>query len=177
MFSRLSVSRKIQVLGLVPLALFLLLFFTYLLPVFGARFMDAKKEGARNVVDLGYHLLAGLESRVQKGELNLEQAQQLGRSGIMSMRYEDNNYLWLASPGARIADVAGRFRQVGAAARAQTETSREVSVLVDENHAQLTQNASATQELSATVVEITHTASDLAEVAEGLRSAVGGFKL
>jgi len=102
MFSRLSVSRKIQVLGLVPLALFLLLFFAYLLPVFGTRFMDAKKEGAKNVVDLGYHLLAGLESRVQKGELSLEQAQQLGRTGIMSMRYEDNNYLWLASPGARI---------------------------------------------------------------------------
>jgi len=102
MFSRLSVSRKIQVLGLVPLALFLLLFFAYLLPVFGTRFMDAKKEGARNVVNLGYHLLAGLESRVQKGELSLEQAQQLGRSGIMSMRYEGNNYLWLASPGARI---------------------------------------------------------------------------
>ncbi len=102
MFSRLSVSRKIQVLGLVPLALFLLLFFAYLLPAFGTRFMDAKKEGAKNVVDLGYHLLAGLESRVKKGELSLEQAQAQGRAGIMSMRYEDNNYLWIASPGARI---------------------------------------------------------------------------
>ena len=95
MFSRLSVSRKIQVLGLVPLAIFLLLFFAYLLPVFGTRFMDAKKEGARNVVDMGYSFFADLEARVKKGELSQEQAQAQGRAGIMSMRYEGNNYLWI----------------------------------------------------------------------------------
>jgi methyl-accepting chemotaxis protein len=77
----------------------------------------------------------------------------------------------------KIGDVAGRFQQIGAAAKAQTDTSREVNILVDQNHAQLAQNASATHELSATVHEITRTASDLAEVAEGLRAAVSGFKL
>ncbi len=114
MFSRLSVSRKIQVLGLAPLGLFLLLFFAYLLPVFGTRYLEAKKEGARNVINLGYTYLAGLEARVQKGELTLEQAQQQARTGLMSMRYEGDNYLWIASPGARIvahpikADLNGK---------------------------------------------------------------------
>ena len=102
MFSRLSISRKVQVLGLLPLVLFLLFAFGYLLPLFGARYLESRKEGARNIVDMGYHLLAGLESRVQKGELTREQAQQQGRAGILSMRYEGNNYLWIASPGARI---------------------------------------------------------------------------
>jgi methyl-accepting chemotaxis protein len=101
-FSRLSISKKIQVLGLVPLALFLLLFFAYLLPAFGTRYLEARKEGVRNVVELGYHYLAGLEARVKAGELSLEQAQQLGRAGILAMRYEGDNYLWIASPGARI---------------------------------------------------------------------------
>ena len=102
MIKRLSVSRKIQLLGLVPLGIFLLLFFAYLLPAFGNRYMEGKKEGAKNVVDIAYHLLSGLESRVQKGELTREQAQQLGRASLLSMRYEGNNYLWIASPGSRI---------------------------------------------------------------------------
>jgi methyl-accepting chemotaxis protein len=102
MFSRLSISRKVQILGLLPLGLFLLFFFAYLLPLFGTRYLDARKEGARHVVDMGYHFLSGLESRVQKGELTREQAQLQGRAGILSMRYEGSNYLWIASPGARI---------------------------------------------------------------------------
>ncbi|MCE1204688.1 MAG: methyl-accepting chemotaxis protein [Holophagaceae bacterium] len=104
MFGRLSISRKIQLLGLAPLTLFLLLFFAYLLPVFGARYLDSRKEGARSVVDMGYHLLADLEARVQKGELDRNQAQQQGRAALMAMRYEGSNYLWIASPGARIID-------------------------------------------------------------------------
>ena len=119
MLKRLSVSQKIWALGMTPLVLFLLFFFAYLLPVFGTRYLEAKKEGARNVVDLGYHLLAGLEARVQKGELTLEAAQQLGRSGILSMRYEGNNYLWIASPGAVIVahpikpDLEGKAMNAG----------------------------------------------------------------
>jgi methyl-accepting chemotaxis protein len=77
----------------------------------------------------------------------------------------------------RIADVAGQFQGIGAAAKAQSDTSAEVNLLVAENNAQLAQNASATHELSATVQEITRTAADLAQVAEGLRAAVEGFKL
>jgi methyl-accepting chemotaxis protein len=85
-----------------PLTLFLVLFYAYLLPAFGTRYMEAKQQGARNVVDMGYSMLTALDSRVRKGELNLEQAQAQGRAAVLSMRYEDNNYLWIASPGARI---------------------------------------------------------------------------
>ncbi len=102
MFSRLSVSRKIQVLGLIPLGLFLLLFYAYLLPAFGTSFMEGRKQGAQNVVDMGYNFLADLDARVKAGELTLEQAQAQGRAGIMAMRYDKSNYLWIASPGARI---------------------------------------------------------------------------
>jgi methyl-accepting chemotaxis protein len=102
MFKQWSVSRKVQALGLVPMALILLLFFAFLLPLFGARYLAARKEGARHVVDLGYSLLAGLEARVQKGELTRDQAQQQARASLLALRYEGNNYLWLASPGARI---------------------------------------------------------------------------
>jgi methyl-accepting chemotaxis protein len=119
MFNRLSVSRKIQVLGLVPLTLFLALFFAYLLPAFGTRYLEAKQQGARNVVDTAYSFLASLESRVQKGELSLEQAQAQGRATLLAMRYEGNNYLWIASPGARIVahpikpELAGKDMSAG----------------------------------------------------------------
>jgi methyl-accepting chemotaxis protein len=115
-------------------------------------------------------------SRGAAGEIErlIQRTQEAVEAGVHGV---DTTLQSLEDIRARITDVAGRFQQIGAAARAQTDTSHLVNGLVEENHAQLTQNASATQELSATVVEISRTASDLAEVAEGLRAAVGGFKL
>jgi len=115
-------------------------------------------------------------SRGAAGEIEqlIQRTQEAVESGVQGVNVTLHS---LEDIRGRIGDVAGRFDQIGAAATAQTNTSREVNVLVDGNHAQLAQNASATQELSATVHEITRTASDLAEVAEGLRAAVGEFKL
>ncbi|MDR3685194.1 MAG: methyl-accepting chemotaxis protein, partial [Geothrix sp.] len=115
-------------------------------------------------------------SRGAAGEIEqlIQRTQDAVESGVQGV---DTTLRSLQDIREKIGDVAGRFEQIGTAAEAQNTTSREVNVLVEGNHAQLAQNASATQELSATVHEITRTASDLAEVAEGLRAAVGGFKL
>ncbi len=77
----------------------------------------------------------------------------------------------------RIQEVASRVSQIGAFARGQATTSVEVTRMMDQTSHGLTQNATATHELAATVKEIAKTSEDLAQVAEGLRALAGSFKL
>ena len=77
----------------------------------------------------------------------------------------------------RITGIAQSIQEIGVLSQAQAETSHEVARKMDRTTGRLAQNASATQELSATVTEITRTSEDLAGVAEGLRHVMGGFKL
>ena len=93
MFKRLSIYRKTLVLGLAPLGIFLLVVYAYLLPAFGRRYLEARKDGARQVVETAFNLVQGLEARVQKGELTREQAQQQATGDVLAMRYDGDNYL------------------------------------------------------------------------------------
>jgi len=77
----------------------------------------------------------------------------------------------------RITDMAKRIHQIGTVVDGQAVTSTQVAGRMDETSMGLSQNATATHELSATVHEIAKTSEDLAQVAEGLRDLVGGFKL
>jgi methyl-accepting chemotaxis protein len=68
---------------------------------------------------------------------------------------------------ARVRDLATR----------QADTSRQVTVRMGDTSQILIRNAAATQELTATVQEITRTSDDLAQVAEGLQSLVAQFRV
>ena len=102
MFKRLSIYRKTLALGLAPLGIFLLVVYAYLLPAFGRRYLEARKDGARQVVETAFNLVQGLEARVQKGELTREQAQQQATGDVLAMRYDGDNYLWIQAPGPRM---------------------------------------------------------------------------
>jgi methyl-accepting chemotaxis protein len=77
----------------------------------------------------------------------------------------------------RITGMAARIRHIGDVAEGQASTSTKVTESMTDTSLGLSQNATATHELSATVHEIAKTSEDLAEVAEGLRNLVSGFKL
>ena len=103
-----------------------------------------------------------------------ERTQSSVAGGVASM---EANLEHLKSLGGKIGGIAESIRAIGALSLAQAETSQDVSQRMAHTAAGLAQNASATQELSATVQEITRTSDDLAGVAEGLRHVVAAFKL
>ncbi|NTV73105.1 MAG: methyl-accepting chemotaxis protein [Holophaga sp.] len=77
----------------------------------------------------------------------------------------------------KMKGIAESVQNIGGLSRSQAETSEDVATRMAQTTNQLVQNASATQELNATVVEITQTSDDLAKVADGLRQLVKGFKV
>lgn len=98
----LTIYRKILLVGCIPIAIFVLVFYVFVLPGFGDRYMEARKIGAKQVVEMGYSYLAAIDGRVQKGELSLEDAQKQAIRTLMDMRYAGDNYVWIAAPGPRM---------------------------------------------------------------------------
>lgn len=76
-----------------------------------------------------------------------------------------------------IGGLAAMILEVGAAADEQARTSSEVAQQVGENLVRVAHNATATEQLSRTVIEISHTAAELARVAENQNHLVGQFKV
>jgi methyl-accepting chemotaxis protein len=107
-------------------------------------------------------------------EVLIQSAQAAVSGGVRSVQ---DTMASLEAIGARIGGVADRVGEIGQYASAQAGTSAQVTGMMAGTHQGLTRNAAATQQLSSTVQEITRTADDLAQVADGLRALVGEFKL
>jgi methyl-accepting chemotaxis protein len=103
-----------------------------------------------------------------------ERTQEAVAGGVEGMKVSLSN---LETIRQRIDSIAGSIREIGSLSQAQAETSHDVTRRMTQTTDRLAQNASATQELSATVLEITRTSDDLASVAEGLRQVVNEYKV
>lgn len=57
--------------------------------------MEMKKDKVESLVDTAYHISKDYYDEAKKGELTEDEAKNLALKGIMSMRYEGNNYLWV----------------------------------------------------------------------------------
>ena len=103
-----------------------------------------------------------------------ERTQEAVSGGVEGMKVSLSN---LETIRERIDSIAGSIREIGTLSQSQAETSQDVTRRMNQTTDRLAQNASATQELSATVLEITRTSDDLASVAEGLRQVVNEYKV
>jgi len=97
-----SLSSKVLILSLLPVALFLLFFALYVLPTLHRAVMRSKQDGVRQVVDLAVTMLQAQEAKVQAGTQSLEATQARAKEVIASLRYDKTNYLWIQGPGPRI---------------------------------------------------------------------------
>ena len=76
-----------------------------------------------------------------------------------------------------IDTLAGNFNNISEAMKQQVVTGSEVRTHVDATNSEIERSVSASLELSTTVGEVVHTASELAKVAEGLAGHVGRYKI
>ena len=77
----------------------------------------------------------------------------------------------------QIGAIASNIREVDKLDELEAQTGANVESLMDRTSQELDHNAVATQQLAATVREITSTSEELARVADGLREVVRGFRL
>ena len=89
-----SIGRRLSLVTLMVLALLgLLLFFS--LQVYHQGLMGEKSRQTRAQVETAYSLVAGLEARVRKGELDEASAKAEALALIKGLRYGDDDYFWI----------------------------------------------------------------------------------
>jgi methyl-accepting chemotaxis protein len=94
-----ALSTKILVLSLVPVVLFLSLFFLYLLPRFRQSALSGKQQGIQYVVQTATGILDNQVSEVKAGKRTLDFAQTRAKELISSLHFEGQNYLWIQAQG------------------------------------------------------------------------------
>jgi methyl-accepting chemotaxis protein len=108
-----NLSGKILLGAMLPVGLFLLLVFFYMLPKMQEAYLGAKKEGVKYVVETGMGVLENLEKEVQAGRMNQAEAQARAKSLISSLHFAGMNYLYIQAPGPVMiahprADLVGK---------------------------------------------------------------------
>ena len=89
-----SIGRRLSLVTLMVLALLGLLLF-FCLQIYQQGLMGEKSRQTRAQVETAYSLVAGLEARVRKGELDEASAKAEALALIKGLRYGDDDYFWI----------------------------------------------------------------------------------
>jgi methyl-accepting chemotaxis protein len=73
--------------------------------------------------------------------------------------------------------ISGMTKQIETAINEQSLTSQEVTRQLEKVSGQVAHNSAATTEMSASIQEVTRTATDLAKASEHLRTAIGNYQV
>jgi len=84
---KLTLSKKIIFQAVVLIVCFSLVLTWVFFRLKGNLYQE-KISATRQIVEVGYSLLADFDARVQKGELNLEEAQKRAIEGVKNLRYD-----------------------------------------------------------------------------------------
>ena len=77
---------------IIPIIIITVLF---LLPNIEEKLFEEKELNSKNVVQLAYSLIEGYQSRYEKGEFDLTEAQRLAEISIGLLRYNTDDYCWI----------------------------------------------------------------------------------
>ena len=94
-----TLSGKILLLALLPVACFLLFIFSYVLPTLHEKLLNAKKASVQAVVDSTMGILNNQVEEVQAGRRTQALAQERTKALISTMRFDGSNYIYIQGPG------------------------------------------------------------------------------
>ena len=90
-----KISTKINVISFITVLIFVLGVLLYLLPLMSAKMLEEKRTATKSVIDVAYTLVAEYEARAEQGEFSVQEAQSRALLRIKSLRYRDNDYIWV----------------------------------------------------------------------------------
>ncbi|WP_005033140.1 methyl-accepting chemotaxis protein [Holophaga foetida] len=85
-------SRKVLGLSFVPVVLFLVLIFGFIVPRVGSAILQGKRDSMRQVVEVGYGIIQAMDREVQAGRMTRPQAEAGARAMLGSLRFDKTNY-------------------------------------------------------------------------------------
>lgn len=94
MLNKLNIAQRIWLLAVLSILIFAS---TYLFETFQKRddLMAYKKNHLRGEVETAYAVIKGLDDQVKAGEFGLDEAQELAKQVIRSLRYDGGEYFWI----------------------------------------------------------------------------------
>ncbi len=97
-----SVSGKVMLLAMAPMAALIAGFLFILMPLIGKTILESRKDGVRQIVESAVSILAQQDARAGAGAQTKEEAQARAREILKGLRYGDGNYVWIQAPGSLI---------------------------------------------------------------------------
>jgi methyl-accepting chemotaxis protein len=89
------ISTKVMSISIGTLFLMAALILLYVMPLAKEKLIDEKKAATKNVVDVVYSLIGMYDQKVKSGELKVDEAKKRALDNLKSMRYADNDYIWV----------------------------------------------------------------------------------
>jgi len=71
------------------------LIFFYFLPYYEEDLLRSRRQSLADTIDIAYTLVTEYQTRVDKGEFTLEEAQKRAATRLKNMRYGNNDYFWI----------------------------------------------------------------------------------
>jgi len=97
-----SLAGKVFATAMIPVVLFLVLIAAYMLPTVHSLLLGSKKEGLRHVVEGAHSQVAHLAEEARAGRLTREEAQSRAKDLVNSLRFGENNYVFIHGPNHTI---------------------------------------------------------------------------
>ena len=94
-FKNMEILPKIMTIAVISVFLVALTLLLYILPLFEHKIMEGKKIATRNVVEVAFRVLEEFGEKARRGEMALEDAQNMAKNQIKGMRYQKNEYFWI----------------------------------------------------------------------------------
>ncbi len=90
-----KISTKINVVSFITILVFVLGVLLYLLPLMSAKMLEEKRTATKSIIDVAYSLVTEYEVRAEQGEFSVQEAQRRALLRIKSLRYGNNDYIWV----------------------------------------------------------------------------------
>lgn len=89
------ISTKIICISVFTILIAVLGVMLYFLPMMQSKLIEEKRSATKSIIDIVYTLVAEYDARAQKGEFSVQEAQKRALTRIKSLRYKNNDYIWV----------------------------------------------------------------------------------
>jgi len=101
-FKNWKISTKIMGISILTIVIIVSGILFYLIPLIEQKLYNEKKIAIKNIVDVAYTLVAGMEAKAKSGEIKMDDAQKRAFAAVKSLRYQGNEYFWINDMNAKI---------------------------------------------------------------------------
>ncbi|HOV99814.1 MAG TPA: cache domain-containing protein, partial [Bacteroidota bacterium] len=95
LLNNLSFATKITLLASAAVILMGVFIYVYILPIVEDNLWNEKRKQVQHIVEVAHSTVEGYATLAQRGEMTAEEAQKHALEAVQSMRFDNDNYVWI----------------------------------------------------------------------------------